>query len=222
MCPAFLGLVCDALALSSTSPLNGYHFGSTTAGTENVKKVTTSNLRRKQPKGYVPDGLTEEEYRKIKDDERAQQQRMKFDMWGPRFKQVDGDPDSNWFNLPSLWTGGFDANDEKSKDYSSKNGDAENGIRMSPVTHYLRRHAFAYLVLLISSQLLTRSLSAKQATSSRWIALRVIIPLVSLKPMSILASFAGRRRMVWLNTNGTTKLASIIAALMTLLAFGLK
>jgi len=43
------------------------------------------------PTGYIPDGLTEEEWRKIKDEERALLQSKNFGAWGPRFKQVGGE-----------------------------------------------------------------------------------------------------------------------------------
>lgn len=218
---AFLFCLIDnnVSALSSpSSPLNGYHFGATDAsGT--VRKVTNSNLLQNQPRPYVPDGLTEEQYKKIKNAELAEQQSMKFGMWGPRFNQVDGDPDSNWFNLPTLWTGGFSSSRQKITSSDKQNGETGRGIGNSPVIRYMRHYGLAYLVLLLSSQLLGRPLSARQAFSSRWIAVRVLLPLVALKPMNMFASLAEQRKMRWANNNGTTKLASAVAAFMTLLAF---
>ena len=71
---AFLCLICNVvLALSSPSPLNGYHFG--VAATSASRKVMASNIRWKQPKAYVPDGLTEEKYKQIRNDELAKQQK---------------------------------------------------------------------------------------------------------------------------------------------------
>jgi len=145
---------------------------------------------------------------------------MNFGMWGPRFNQLEGDPDSNWFNLPSLWMGGFNANGQKLSNTSS---DATaKGIGNFPGIYYLRRYGLAYLMLLISSQLFITSLSVNKVMSSKWIAVRMLLPFVALKPMSMFASFAERRRIGWLNKNGTTKLASVMAVLMTILAFVLR
>ena len=145
-------------------------------------------------------------------------------MCEPRFNQVDADHDSNWFKLPSLWTNGFNANGQKLRNTSS---DAENietveGIGNLPVIYYLRRYGLAYLMLLISSQLLTRSLSVKNVMSSECIAVRMLWPFVVLKPMSVFSSFAEQRRMCWLNKIDTTKLAGVMAVLMTILAFVLR
>lgn len=71
------GLVLVA-ALASPSPLTGYHFGANTPAT--AKKVTAADLRRDRPRSYVPDGLTEEQYRQIKEEELAKTQSMNFGM----------------------------------------------------------------------------------------------------------------------------------------------
>ena len=200
-----------ASALSSPSPLHGFHFGAAT-------KVTAADLRRRQPKSYVPDGLTEEQYRKIKADELAKMQRLNFGAWGPRFKRVDGDPDSNWFNLPSLWTGGYtpNASDKPQKNYETNVG-IENKFAV-----YLRRYVVAYLLLLLSAQLLTKSLSAKQVFSSKWLAARVLVPFTLLKPLRALATiFSELLRVGWLKKNGTSKLAVAVAVFATLSTFAL-
>mmetsp|Transcript_21991 Transcript_21991/g.46028 ORF Transcript_21991/g.46028 Transcript_21991/m.46028 type:complete len:236 (-) Transcript_21991:164-871(-) len=224
-CAVFLCLTGNgknALALSSPSPLNGYHFGATA---DTTRKVTTSNLRQStRPKSYVPDGLTEEQYRQIRNDELAQQQSMKFGMWGPRFKQMDGDPDSNWFNLPSLWTGGF--TNTVNNENVSFGDETSKGIGNRAV-YFLRHYGLAYSMLLVSSQLLAMasSQSAKQFLSSKWIGLRMLISFVALKPLNVVASLAGRRRIGWLNQlnkNGTTKLAGVMAVLMTFLAIAMR
>ena len=207
-----------ASALSSPSPLHGFHFGATTATTST--KVTAADLRRRQPKSYVPDGLTEEQYRKIKADELVKMQRMKFGAWGPRFKRVGGDPDSNWFILPSLWTGGYTPNaiDKPFQENYETNVGIENKFAV-----YLRRYVVAYLLLLLSTQLLTKSLSAKQVFSSKWLAARVIVPFAFLKPLSALATvFAELLRVGWLKKDGTSKLAVAVAVLATLSTFALR
>jgi len=217
---ALLCLMGNAVsALSSPSPLNGYHFGAATATS---KKVTISNLRQNQPKAYVPDGLTEEQYRKIRNDELATTQGMNFGAWGPRFKQVDGDEDGNWFNLPSLWTGGFVANKVQKSGSDENSLKTKMGIVANLFVSYLRRYGLAYLMLLLSTQLLARSLSVKEVVSYKWVAARIVMSFAALKPVNMLAAFAGRRKIGWLNKNGTTKLASAIAGVLTILSIVLR
>ena len=57
---------------------------------------------------YVPDGLTENEYSKIKQKEIERLKKMNYGAWGPRFKRT-GVPDGDWMVMPSLWTNGFNA-----------------------------------------------------------------------------------------------------------------
>ena len=136
-------------------------------------------------------------------------QRLNFGAWGPRFKRVDGDPDSNWFNLPSLWTGGYtpNASDKPQKNYETNVG-IENKFAV-----YLRRYVVAYLLLLLSAQLLTKSLSAKQV---------LLVPFTLLKPLRALATiFSELLRVGWLKKNGTSKLAVAVAVFATLSTFAL-
>ena len=57
-------------------------------------------------KGYVPSGLTEEEYEKIKQKEAEELSKKNFGAFGPRFLQTER-PDGDWMIIPSLWTQGF-------------------------------------------------------------------------------------------------------------------
>ena len=174
-------LVCHMPAVSVSalsSSLKGYHFGTSSATTTttttakfNSKKVTASDVLRqgRRQQFYVPDGLTLEQYTKIKNDEQAKTRSKNFGAWGPRFKLVDGDPDSNWFNLPSLWTGGYNANNvNNGKQKQQHQPDSSSGLnvlrkRMGGVVHvlavYLRRYALTYVMLLLSTHLLLNKLS---------------------------------------------------------------
>ena len=208
-----------ASAFSSPSPLTGYHFGAST--TSATKKVSASDAllsNRNRPKSYVPDGLTEEQYKQIKATELAQQQKLQFGMWGPRFKQIDGDPDSNWFNLPSLWTGGFAANSVQNA--TGRGGKDANRNKRDIIARvfatYLKRYGIAYLMLLLSTQLLTKSLSVKKVMATKkWVlAARAIVPFVALKPMNMLAAtMAERKQIGWLNRNNAGIVAVIVSAI---------
>mmetsp|Transcript_35987 Transcript_35987/g.85785 ORF Transcript_35987/g.85785 Transcript_35987/m.85785 type:complete len:155 (-) Transcript_35987:313-777(-) len=87
----FLGVTCSfgrhVRALSLSTPVKK----------AKVKYVFNSPSLSSQ-RGYVPDGLTEEEYRKIKDEERALLQSKNFGAWGPRFKQVGGETPRHVFS----------------------------------------------------------------------------------------------------------------------------
>ena len=218
-----------ASAFSSPSPLTGYHFGAST--TSATKKVSASDAllsNKNRPKSYVPDGLTEEQYKQIKATELAQQQKLQFGMWGPRFKQIDGDPDSNWFNLPSLWTGGFAANNSM-QNATGRGGKDTNRNKRDIIARvfatYLKRYGIAYLMLLLSTQLLTKSVSVKQVVATKWVvAARAIVSFVALKPMNMLAAtIAERKQIGWLTRNNeTTMLAGIVAVIVSAVAIAVR
>lgn len=71
---------------------------------------------------YVPSGLTEEEYNRIKDTEAERVSKLNYGAWGPRFKP-SGTPNGDWFVVPQLWTSGFQAlkKDPSNNIHSRKN-----------------------------------------------------------------------------------------------------
>ena len=212
-------------ALSSPARVNnGYHFGASTVAAvpNNKRKLKASDtVVPKRQTSYVPDGLTEEQYNKIKSEELAKTQSMNYGAWGPRFKQVSGDPEFwNWFSSPSLWTGGFNSN-------SANNNNMTNGGEKNSIAHliriYMRRYALAYMVILLSTQVLAKSvLPATKVWSAKYVVARILLPFVTLKPISMLAAFTERRSIPWLKTNGTNKLAAIVAMLITAVSFALR
>ena len=169
-------------AILSSSSMNAYHFG---AGAVNKEKPVQAS----QPKrytSYVPEGLTQEEYMKIKSDEMAKQQKMNYGAWGPRFKLIDGDPDSNWFNLPSLWTSGFNSN-PKGSTSADHLGDASTALAKLVLT--LRRVLIPYVTLLLSIHLLETSLSAKNILRGKLMISKFnIMVMVAMKPLDFLAT----------------------------------
>lgn len=175
----------SARAISSSS-MHAYHFG---AGAVNKEKPVQAS-KPKRYTSYVPDGLTQEEYMKIKSDEMAKQQKMNYGAWGPRFKLINGDPDSNWFNLPSLWTSGFNSNPNVST--SADLGDASTALAKMILT--LRRVLIPYVTLLLSIHLLETSLSAKNILRGKLMItkykmiVKVLAPLLVMKPLDFLAT----------------------------------
>lgn len=202
---------------SSSSPLQGFH--STNSAT--TTKVSNADLRQgyKPMKPYIPYGLTEEQYRTIKQNELAQKRSMNLGAWGPQFKRMTTHPDNNWFNIPTLWTNGYTApnnaiaTNDNSKSMQQKNGDnlmAAIGINF---IRYLRRYGIAYLFILLSTQLLlsSRIISAKQIvlplSSASSSSIRLLVPLVILKPLNLLRTMLVTKlgRIRWLNKDGATK-----------------
>jgi hypothetical protein len=58
---------------------------------------------------YVPDGLTPDEYNRIKKKEQEKLSKKDFGAFGPRFLKT-GIPEGDWFLMRNLWTTGFQSN----------------------------------------------------------------------------------------------------------------
>jgi len=199
------------VAASSSSLLHAYHFG---AGAVNTEKPTA----KRRNKSYVPDGLSEEEYRKIKSEEYRKQQKMNYGAWGPRFKEVDGDPDNNWFNVPSLWTTGFNSNPNAL--LSSRSADiGETATLLSRMIVIVRRFLLPYLTLLLSIHFLEASITAKNILQpilrgklmSKYMMIKILAPMLALKPLDMLAS----KIIGWSEKNRTTKLAFAVGLMVS-------
>ena len=68
---------------------------------------------------YIPSGLSQEEYFKIKKDEAERMKRMDLGAWGPRFKRTET-PNGDWMVMPSLWTSGSSAHSRVKDTYNNK------------------------------------------------------------------------------------------------------
>lgn len=243
-------LSSSSSASSPASPLKGYHFGTSyTAATanSNAKKVTASDaLRSGRQQSYVPDGLTLEQYTKIKNDELAKTKSMNLGAWGPRFQLVDGDPDSNWFNLPSLWTGGYNANynNGKPKRQPDNSGMKVFSTRVGGMARvlaiYLRRYALSYIMLLLSTHVLLNRSSFQSSSNvlsmilpKCWPTFSVgtktlLVPLAILRLSNLISCtlidkklVSGKVEMVKQHIT-TTKLVAVVALLMGTASFILR
>jgi hypothetical protein len=104
-------MVTNVQSLSTTNLLSPSLKRSANSLTS-LKEQTKNNIPGSElfpGKGpYVPSGLSEEEFQKVKKKEEEQLKAMNFGAWGPRFKRSDT-PDGDWMVMPSLWTNGVNA-----------------------------------------------------------------------------------------------------------------
>ncbi len=105
--------------------------------------------------GYVPSGLTADQYAKIKKEELEKKKKMDFGAWGPRFAKSER-PDGDWMVVPSLWTSGFDTRPQYSGRASSTNntdpyGRQNGNIIMQNLIFGLKKYVslYAFVLLLI-------------------------------------------------------------------------
>lgn len=85
--------------------------------------------KAKKKQGYVPSGLSREEYAAIRKKEADKEKKMNYGAWGPRFFRTDR-PDGDWMVMPNLWT--FGQVDNNTPFGSSSGAEGENGeIRYS-------------------------------------------------------------------------------------------
>ena len=109
--------------------------------------------------------------------------------------QIDGDPDSNWFNLPSLWTTGFNSNSNSLPSTNTEDNIRDSATVVARMAVTLRRLLLPYLTLLMSTQLLEASLTAKSMLPpilsrkllSKYMLMRILLPIIALKPLDLLA-----------------------------------
>lgn len=112
---AFLGVE----GLSMMQPKRSNRFLTTTTTASALSRVQqklrrrlfrrTAGANEAKIQGYVPDGLTREDYRRLKEQEAKRQAGMKYGAWGPRFHptQEQQPPAGDWMAMPQLWTSGI-------------------------------------------------------------------------------------------------------------------
>lgn len=164
----------------------------------------------------MPTGLTEEQYAQIKLEDAA---KLSGDLgaWGPRWKKISGDPQGNWFSMPGLWTGGYSREAVGEKLPKWMLGDEENVGRSRRILIGcllgLRRYGLAYLMIVAS---LSYSMVLKQVTV-RSVAMKAVLALLALKPIDAIVRRTSSRYAM-LKEFGVTKLAAILAVLVSLMS----
>ncbi len=83
---------------SNTATMPGYTFFQR-SGRRDGGSETKGNM------GYVPSGMSREEYSAIRKMEAEKERKMNYGAWGPRFFRTER-PDGDWMVMPNLWTFG--------------------------------------------------------------------------------------------------------------------
>lgn len=131
-------------------------------------------------KGYVPLGLTEKKYAKIKKNEKARAAKLNLGMWGPRFKQI-GKPGDNWMAQPKLWTKGFVLNTLNSPPaLPVEAGSSKSSKEMKDWSSFIQRHYMAFFVVYVVAQVLQVALTQLLAVSTG----KVLSPRTLFLPLS--------------------------------------
>lgn len=125
--------------------------------------------------------------------------------------------------MPSLWTKGFNSNPNAL--LSSRSADigetaTQHATLLSRMIVNIRRFLLPYLALLLSIHFLEASITAKNMLQpilrgklilSKYTIIRVLAPILALKPLDLLASkFLG-----WSDKDGTTKLAFAVGLVLS-------
>jgi len=83
---------------SNTATMSGYTFFQRSGRRDGTSETKGSM-------GYVPSGMSREEYSAIRKMEAEKERKMNYGAWGPRFFRTER-PDGDWMVMPNLWTFG--------------------------------------------------------------------------------------------------------------------
>jgi len=126
--------------------------------------------------GYVPAGLTKEQYLSLKQKEHRGEQKKEYGMWGPRFAPAER-PEGDWMVQTSLWTEGFVAQSsfggsKREEDHNGKSRNITSKTSRMRIAHEIFRWLRFYrpvVFLTFTSSLLV---SATTGGSPRPISMR--------------------------------------------------
>lgn len=92
---------------------------------------------------YVPNGMSREDYTKLKQEEIDKEKMKNYGAWGPRFKQT-GVPDGDWMVMPNLWTAGR-VNRKSSLGNDRKTGNSKRPI-LASLLQILRKQSASFIL----------------------------------------------------------------------------
>lgn len=178
-----------------------------------------------KPKQYVPDGLTLEEYQRIREKEENERLKMNFGAFGPRFAQSARPPQGDWMLMRRLWTdGSVDRPTQFSDDKGENKGSIVVAIKMIILNYSAAFALSSFLVASISGfvQLLyhTTNRSLKKVLIAKAIlSVLMITPLLDrfyLDPMNRFRLWS-KRRTAMVTTGAVTILLLLLRAGKTIL-----
>mmetsp|Transcript_18567 Transcript_18567/g.28070 ORF Transcript_18567/g.28070 Transcript_18567/m.28070 type:complete len:268 (+) Transcript_18567:96-899(+) len=185
---------------------------------------------------YVPDGLTADQYREMKQEEEKELSKKNFGAWGPRFNRSNR-PEGDWMVVPSLWTNGFQAQQSNS---INNRGVSPNNIVLRLIargTLLLREYIPSFIVstaawlAFVSATIAIRqtsvaSLSALVRTTAQTVLQKNVVMklsaaiVLSVIPVQKLFLERVNRRYLW--SSRRSVLTSTMVSLVSLaLCFGL-
>ncbi len=138
-------------------------------------------------KGYVPSGLTEEEYKKIKQKEAEELSKKNFGAFGPRFLQTER-PDGDWMILPSLWTQGFRSSPNPSIANENRENDKKGITSTQKLGQIIRRTS---PTLLTSFILIENMIAMIAVTIKGPPKVSLFLSLVTMSQKKMLLSWVG-------------------------------
>jgi hypothetical protein len=161
-------LIQVILLISTAVRITAFSFS---VSNSRLRSNTSLSIRKKTEPvvGYVPDGLTPQQYAKIKKEELAEQKKMNYGAWGPKFASSSR-PDGDWMVMSSLWTDGFRSNptySNRETSLSNANGSGPRSVARGLVNGF-KRYSPIYCValLLIDMIATTFHIANNRATSS--------------------------------------------------------
>ena len=137
-----------------------------------------------QQKPYAPDGLTLEQYQKIKLEEEDARRKMNFGAWGPRFRQ-SARPDGDWMLMRRLWTDG--AIDRPTQGMGGSRQRSSLMLIQKYVYQYLPAFAMSFFLIASIHGIFVSSLhdilAIYSSESLKKVLTRVVLPLTVLSPL---------------------------------------
>lgn len=129
---------------------------------------------------YVPSGLSEIEYAKIKDKEKKNAAKKNFGMWGPRFKQTVT-PGGDWMVQPGLWSMGFQSN----RDPNSVPSQSKMSKEIQTWVKFTKKHSMAFFTVYALTQLIQIALVQLRTVFTKSLPLRAMLLPTTVMKMAV-------------------------------------